>query len=396
MHYGTSEDQTNWGVIMKNKGFTLVEAILAIALIGLIAAFILPGITFGFTNLFSSAKFTDSAFEAQQSIELVIEEKRKEPLEGAIDTDTISVFGKSIIGHVVSQDIESGGNVHGQLNAFIPKPVVSYTIPVIESAPEIKVRQNNVVISPQPTTISILDTNKNLFVSEINITNETKSEFLMNIYRWYYYDSFDNNANPDNKEYLTIKEWNEARKLLSYEESEDFGFIPNIKNNYNILRFSEFGINDEELIQRFGNKYVRYSVTPYSIIGKIGKEEFSNQIFIEAPKLKVVEAGFLVEIDPDTAIESSNRILIRFDQDIRQDGFDTGQIDLNVDLGEYSSVYKSTTDNKALVIEFTNDFNLANIYANNYLNKGAVESDSYGKLEIDNGVNGFTINNKYY
>lgn len=401
MHYGILEDQIRWGEIMKKKkGFTLIEIIVAIALISMISISFLPAITFGFVRTIDTRKFTTESFNAQQDMENKLEEKRKIELDDPNldpDTvDTINIFGVDVKGHIVKQEIGPIDSNYGELVAFIPKPVVSYKVPVIVSPPVIKVRNNTTNISPQPTEIDILDNTKNLFVNEIDISNETKSEFLMNVYRWYYYDNYDNNSQPNSKDYQIIKEWNEARKILSYEDSEDFGFIPNIKTDYNILKFNEFGLTTEELIERFGGKYVRYSVTPFSLIGKIGKEEFSNQIYIKAPELTVVNSAFLVDLSADLLTETSNRVLVTFDRPIKVDYFNIDKMNFNSNLGNITGAFRAFGDTKSLVVEFENQIDLLMTYDNNLFLKGAVASEDYGNIYINNGVNGFTINKKFY
>lgn len=395
MPYGILEDQINWGVIMKKKGFTLIEIIIAIAILSLIAVNFLPAITFGFVKLMDSIKFTTGAIEAQKAMENKLEDKREVTLDDpSIDPNskgTIKVFGVDVEGHIVRENIDYGNGNHGQLNAFLPKQAIFYVVPEIVSPPIIKVRNNSTNVSPQPTEVDILDNDKNLFVHEIDITPETKSEFLMNVYRWYYYDEFDLSSDPDSKDYFIIKEWNEARKIISYEDAEGFGFIPNIKKDYNIFSFSEINLNTEDLIERFGYKYIRYSVTPYSIIGKIGKEEFSNQIYIKAPELNVLSAKFILEIDPITFNEISNKVMITFDRVVRDNSFDIEKIKLNPSLGNVVNISRDQMDNKSIIIELETSIDITRSYDNNILDRGSIASDEYGMIKINNGINGFTI-----
>ena len=104
------------GVIMK-KGLTLIEVILAIALISIISISFLPGITFGFKNLIESKKFTEDVFSSQMEIEKIMEAKRKET-----GGDTFDIFGVTVAGHNID---------YGELHVFQPEIKEDYPVPKI-------------------------------------------------------------------------------------------------------------------------------------------------------------------------------------------------------------------------------------------------------------------------
>lgn len=365
---------------MKNKGYTLIEVILSIFLIGLISISFIPSVASGYRNIVNSQRLTKEIFDNQKDIENRIEYAKKidpnfvDPSDPSFDIKTIEVFSKNIKGHNVKIDIGNGRNI----SAFVPETQVNPAIPVISSRPEIDIRKNGVNLSPTPTGIDILSDQHTLFVNEITITNSTKDDYLMSIYRWYVSNEIDNifPAPSSLNDYFVLKEWNEAKKQLSFEESQDLKFIPNIKDSYNTVDFrniqeSLFYDDDVTLINTLGNRYIMYGVTPYAISGHIGKEEISNPIYIEAPKIEIDKALFI----------SSNQIGIYFINPI-QDNVDKTKISLNDSIGTPNAAYRDSDNEKLLILDFDEDIDTSKPVSGNKLYKGSVQSPLYGIISI--------------
>lgn len=355
---------------MKKKGFTLIEVIVGIFLIGLITISFLPILTFGYKNIVDSQKFTTTLYDYQQKVENKIETVR--------DTDPgtsnfITIYGKKIYGHVIQENTSSSGVV----NVFIPKRRMIAPVPVIESAPIIKVRKLNINVSPQPTFIDLSSLEDSLFVDEINITNATKDNYLMSVYRWYVSSEMDSSQLPsaDPNEYFVLKEWNEAKKQLSFAASSNLKFIPNIKDGYNLISFNEvktkLALDNDVFINTLGNRYIRYSVTPFSIAGRIGQELFSNPIYIKAPRIEIEKAEFSSD---------ENKIFIYFKEEIAE-AVDMAKIKLNDNIGELDFAYRDSGDTKRLVLEF-NALDKTSQVEGNKLIRGAVKSAAYDNITI--------------
>lgn len=361
---------------MKNRGFTLIEVIFSITLIGLIAVTFLPMITFGFKNTIEAGKFTDILFEYQAMIENKIDNLRGvDP--NTMDPDdikTLTIFGIDVKGHNISIDDDSSG----EINMFLPKSTSNEIIPVIESPPVIDVRKNNVKVTPTPEYIDLYDDTISLFVHEIDITSATDDNYLMSVYRWFMSSEMSNSQSPSDNtnEYFIVKEWNEAKKQLSFEDSSKLKFIPNIKDLYNILKFQEakdnLNLSDEDFINTFGNRYIRYGVTPYSLRGRIGKEELSeNVVYVTAPRVNLLNAMFVGE----------NKVVLSFQEDISET-VDINNIRLNDSIEEApSSVYRDDLNHKRLILEFDN-LDTSHEIEGNVILRGAVQSDQYGKISI--------------
>lgn len=361
------------GKFMKNRGFTLIEVIFSITLIGLIAVTFLPMITFGFKNTIEAGKFTDILFEYQAKIENKIDTLRSVDPNTVDPDDTLSlqIFSQNVIGHDISIDDDSSG----EINMFLPMRSLSEIIPEIESPPVIDVRKNNVKVTPTPDYIDLYDDTISLFVHEIDITSATDDNYLMSVYRWYMSSEMSNSQSPSDNtnEYFIVKEWNEAKKQLSFEDSSKLKFIPNIKDLYNILKFQEakdkLNLSDEDFINTFGNRYIRYGVTPYSLRGRIGKEELSeNVVYVTAPRVNLLNAMFVGE----------NKVVLSFQEDISE-VVDTNNIRLNESIGAPSSYYRD--DLNRLILEF-DSLDTSQEIEGNVILRGAVQSELYGKISI--------------
>jgi len=104
----------------------------------------------------------------------------------------------------------------------------------------------------------------------------------------------------NSKDWILIKEWNEAITPLSYADSEDFTYIPNIEANYDSLNFNrDFGFTDDEIGLRFAGRFFRYSVTPYSLVGRVGEEVFSNEIIIANKIMSINPITVYIEYSGD-------------------------------------------------------------------------------------------------
>ncbi|TFZ40681.1 type II secretion system protein [Soehngenia longivitae] len=382
---------------MKGKGYTLIELILSIALLGLIATYFITSISFGYKNIVNMEDRTINMYTVQQNMENTIKEKKK--LEPTDPQKNFEIFDKTISAH----EIKLTTSNNNEIIAYIPKETINYNIPVLSSDPVIKINEidTDKPYSPQPLFVDVLDFNWELFVAEVPVTDSTKPDHLMSVYRWYISDEIqyspDIDPGDDLKRYFAIKEWNEAKKQLPYAESEGLSFIPNIKANYNRLSARELktnlGLSDKELIDRFGNRYFRYGITPYSIAGRIGEEKISNYVYVTKPII-VESATF----DMDKTIE------ITFNQEVRSP--DISEIKLNgVFANWYNNRYYDNNikkvkiddaDKKKLIITLNNKRNNITLpIGGNSLQKGAVQSISFGEISIYNGEDGtFEITNK--
>lgn len=355
------------------KGFSLIEVIVAIVLLGIVATGIMPSLSFSYRNLRQSQVFTQDTYDYQEKIEQLIEAKKGEDPTDPLTTRTVSIFGKNITGHVIRVNDKTSSD----MTVFVAKDSIPNVVPVIAAAPEIKVYNGAMLHTP----VSPLDmTNASLTMSSQDplITNETKPSFLMFVYRWYLSPEMDSSvtAPTKTKEYTAIKEWNEAKAALTFEQSNNLSFIPNIEADYNKLNIKSLqtalSLTEEEWINQFGNRYIMYGVTPYATSGRIGKEMLSNKIYIEAPKLVINSAKFT----------ANNRIVeVTFNNDIKS-SIEVDKILTNAALGTMVSAVKSNTDPKVMLLTFDQDLPTNTAVTGNQILRGGVDHNTYGEISI--------------
>ncbi|NLN46292.1 MAG: type II secretion system protein, partial [Clostridiaceae bacterium] len=91
------------------KGFTLVEVIVSIALLGLIAVGFLMALT-GYVRYISVTKtITQDIFQAQEKLELDIQTVKsniRNGTTGGLTEQTFAVFGQSFVGYPLVQQVE--------------------------------------------------------------------------------------------------------------------------------------------------------------------------------------------------------------------------------------------------------------------------------------------------
>lgn len=387
MNYGISVGLIKGWIRMK-KGYTLIEVILAITLISIVAICFIPAITFGYTKLLETEKYIVDSFKHQGKIEEKIEEKRK---ENPIGTGTFEkdIFGVSVKGHEINMKVEE----HGEINVFVTMEDsnMKYPVPKLMAKghtgnPNIvllDVKENLTKLNPTPKKINMfiddeLNSTINLLADENKFQVDDTSIHLVNVYKWYISPMIEYKDGYTISNHFIIKEWNAARKELTYEESRDFGFTPNIQDNpdYNTFKLQEviqgLELSYEQLINEFGNRFINYSVTPYAISGKIGKEEISNSVYIRAPRIEIEKAIFGPE---------ENQVSIYFKDSIR-DTINYNNINLNKDLGKLIGASIDSNNDKILILEFEQELDQNVIINKNSLGIGAVESVKYGKINI--------------
>ncbi|MBM7561388.1 prepilin-type N-terminal cleavage/methylation domain-containing protein [Fusibacter tunisiensis] len=357
---------------MKIKGFTLIEIVIALVLLSLIVTAFLPAMTSGYKYLLDTDKFMDVLYAYQQTIENQI--KEKELQDPVSPTVTKTIFGKTVTGHLIHENSDASGDVY----VYVAKKTLMHIIPILEHAPDIEVQENDVTLASQPDRYELLDATKRMLVREVPVTDATKPHFLMNVYRWYVSDEVPYGmVMPDHTgAYYIIKEWNEARSLITLADAETMNFIPNVKVDYNILKFStlqtELALTDTDLINRYGNRYIRYSITPYSLAGRVGKEELSELIYIDAPRITIDRAEF----HPD-----EDAVLIYFDGEIGP-SVDMSKIFISESLGDPVAAERDSVDTSILKLSYGEAIDKTADISDNILVKGAIQSPLYGSISI--------------
>lgn len=357
----------------KVKGFSLIEVIVAIVLLGIVATGIMPSLSFSYRNLRQSQVFTQDTYDYQEKIEKLIEEKKGVDPTDPLTTRSVTIFGKSVKGHIIRVNDKTSSD----MTVFVAKDSIPNVVPILAAAPEIKVYNGATLYTPA-SPLDITNASLTMKVQDPQITDATKPAFLLNVYRWYLSEEMDNSQTaPDKtKQYTAIKEWNEAKAELSFANSENLSFIPNIQTDYSTLNMTTLktalSLTDEEWINQFGNRYVMYGVTPYATSGRIGKELLSNKIYVNAPRLSIVSAKSTT--DPKV-------VEVKFDSVIKTITL-LENIVTNPALGNLVSAERLSTDSKGLRLTFDQNHDITQSYDSNNIYKGGVESNTYGEISV--------------
>lgn len=96
---------------MKHKGFTLVEIIVALAIVGILAVSFLPMFTLAFKTVFSSGYKSEEIFHDQKSMENLIADPN------ADDIDSLSIAFPD--GYIIS--VEGQEMTNGEFKMFMPE-----------------------------------------------------------------------------------------------------------------------------------------------------------------------------------------------------------------------------------------------------------------------------------
>jgi prepilin-type N-terminal cleavage/methylation domain-containing protein len=102
-------------IITKEKGFTLIEIVISIALFGMMAMILIPVFTFGYRGILSAGNHSKAGYFGQQAIENYIVDNAVIVPNTTIETitnTTLSInFGGTVInvtGDIKSVDYEDG------------------------------------------------------------------------------------------------------------------------------------------------------------------------------------------------------------------------------------------------------------------------------------------------
>jgi prepilin-type N-terminal cleavage/methylation domain-containing protein/uncharacterized repeat protein (TIGR02543 family) len=276
----------------KNSGFTLIEVIVAIALIGIIATGIIPAFAAQYRMTLDTKSITVDSFDAQGGIERAIEETRDRLIDGSENGDSpLTLFGRTVNLFQLVSPFPSNGDKNYvvflslTLARMEQKQLLVAENVSIEVSGETVHQVADLKKSPKPTLVGQYDAN-------------TDPKWYTNIYRWY-----------------VSEEGNPSPKFPDdYERIALEGIVP---PNLNDLSY-------------VANRYVVFTVTPVDIHGVRGNEErSSNTVYVLGPEWR---SGIFAWVDKNDDIDfdetgdvkvekSANWALLR--------GFDTEDTFLN-------------------------------------------------------------------
>lgn len=236
---------------MRNKnGFTLVEIIVSLAIIGIIAVAMIPAFAIQIKITSDTKNLTTGVFEAQADIENSIYDLKVALLDPAIDEMAISgvtkvstsIFGRNVDVYRLNKPFPLNSNKN--FLVYISKVLAEKEVRTLLVADGVSIKVSNDVAhriadlkkSPLPTLQGLYNAN-------------TDAKWYANIYKWY----LSKEGNPD----------------------------PVFPDDYTRLTAIPFTQDNVSNLIQYANRYIVFTVTPVDIHGVRGNEvRSSNTVYI--------------------------------------------------------------------------------------------------------------------
>jgi prepilin-type N-terminal cleavage/methylation domain-containing protein len=249
----------------KRKGFTLVEVIVAMAIIGIVAIGFLPALTNNLAFLKQTREITRDSFLAQEDIEIEIENIKQGIDAGTESLSTMTLFSADNGGVTVSYVPIS--------NVF--NGVDYYTLVSDSRLPELEELQIfNVNADLRRDVLEIYNAYP-LAENNVEGTYEndpvTIHDWMVNVYQWYVSVPGFN---------IPVPEGNDS--TFHYQEQvaeEDFGTKYPVFPYDFILLADETGDTLGDLSQ-YAGRHLVFVVTPAAKSGKLGVRTWSDPVFV--------------------------------------------------------------------------------------------------------------------
>lgn len=287
---------------MNKKGFTLIEVLVSIALLGIIAVSFLPPIASSLKWLVDTkTTITQKAFEQQQDMETSIQEIIKAMNSGEINssvyssleiTDKIQVklFESNFSSYDASRNYPSAYKVEildGDNKKFIAlvgdKRLPELPVPVIETVNRVFIRDG----AESSITHEYSNYANLKIIAKSNMTENPSNSF--NRYRSDWYVS---------KPGFNIP----LQNISNIDEDNDFGRIyPSFPNDYisapvhseigsaySFVNVAQRNISVElrnDIINKYYGRHILYTITPFAKSLKMGSTSYLLPLYLYGPKM---------------------------------------------------------------------------------------------------------------
>jgi uncharacterized repeat protein (TIGR02543 family)/prepilin-type N-terminal cleavage/methylation domain-containing protein len=263
---------------MNKKGLTLIEIIIALAILAIISSVFLTSMTTYFGFLSRGRDMTEDVFEGQESIEEnieIIKAKIFNDEEVTSDTAvevTYTLFEdewaeREVKGYLTEVQLPD----NNELAAVIGSEQIKYPVPVAENI-DLKIRINNV---EQPENYE--------YINKVNLSlrgdfdlSDPDGVHLTNRHEWFV-SRLGFNV-PIEQDASLIEEQDPGRLYPIFPNDYDLIPIDASTNNFNYSSINTF---EEE----YTGRHIVYTVTPFATSGKKGETVFSQPVFLHGPTI---------------------------------------------------------------------------------------------------------------
>ena len=251
-----------------NKGLTLIEIIISIALLGIISITFLSSISSYFSMLSNTKNITQDVFAAQKTIEDEIEAVKNEVNAGGAPSgpQTYTLFTGADQRAVTAYPREVVISNNRKIFTIVADTRMPEFIVPVASDPGLTPRINDVVVAHSYA----LEPNTSMKVTSVVNPNGV---FLLNKHEWFVSSAGFNIPmvkNPDN-----LDEDNDLGRLYPLFP-EDYVPVP-IKSESNQLNVSSI---NADMIKNYPGRHIIYTISPFAVSGKKGATVFSNPVFL--------------------------------------------------------------------------------------------------------------------
>ncbi|MCA0386456.1 MAG: Ig-like domain-containing protein [Firmicutes bacterium] len=246
------------------KGFTLIEVIVAIALIGIISLGFITALTNQFFILNSTKDLTQTYFEHQTTIENSIDELKKSLLDGTAILNNTTIFGSYSVSFSELDVSIDNVDYFSYVSNVRPK---SYTPLVMESV-------STTLKNNTQTVANIYGMTPFLIEGKLVNDSSTRFDLLLNVIDWYvsapnYIIPF-----PENADFSLFDD-------ISYYSY----FYPVFPRDYTLVAtdsINNYGSFTKVFpnLENFKGRHVIMAVTPGAKSGKLGVQAISKPLFI--------------------------------------------------------------------------------------------------------------------
>lgn len=285
----------------KSSGFTLIEIIVAIGLIGIISAGFLGAISNNYQFLFDTKSITESAFLAQKDMEIEIDAVKTTIASvghGGLTLSTMSLFEGVTVNYYALDNTLDGNTFYTYIS--------DQRLPSIE-----KLEVSDVSAVPKYNTI----TTKYLYpVAESNLkgtyTNDptTIDDLMVNLFSWYV-------SKPGFN--IPVPKGNSSSfyYLNDMPEIEVTGRYPIFPNDFYLIATATTDSLPD--LTNYGGRQLLLTVTPAAKSGKIGNPGISSPVHInglpDTSNLVLhLDASYIDPYNSTETLSSTNRLALRW------------------------------------------------------------------------------------
>lgn len=252
----------------KSKGFTLVEVIISLAILGIIAVSFLGAISSHFTYMTSTKKITQNTFKAQEMMEDEIDVAKERVIAPSATLEKTKIFNSDLGGiEVKYEELKISHNnkeYYTLVSNIRPDPLEMISLESIG----IKLMQGTIQIN---NDYYGYPTDKFSIVGNFNNDSKYKWDHMLNQVEWYISSDKFNIPLPKNQS-----------AGLNDDEGYYYPIFPRDYEIFSNETIYKFGASESSFpyIKDIAGRHIIYAVTPAAKSGKLGYQKISKPIFI--------------------------------------------------------------------------------------------------------------------